>query len=115
MSSGLSATRRASGQGAGAAMIGSAAGNEARVVGVTHGGSLFLIDSGRAVPNRDPAEPLLRAGWIYDRPSMKLMAGGGKLPVGAYLEHGKWDDVTLPPAEVATIEANVTLLLADER
>jgi hypothetical protein len=86
-----------------------------RVVGVTQGGSLFLIDSGRPVPNCDPAEPMLRAGWIYDRPSMKLMAGGGTLPVGTYLSHGNWDEVALPPEEIAALEANVALLLADEQ
>jgi hypothetical protein len=119
MSSGLSASRRAPGRRAGATVFGPAARDEQvgrpRIVGVAHGGSLFLIDSGRPVPNCDPTEPLVRAGWIYNRPSMKLMAGGGSLPVGTYLERGKWDEVTLPPEEIAAIEANVALLLADEQ
>jgi hypothetical protein len=119
MSSGLSATRRAPGQRAAAAMLDPAASDDTverpRVVGVTHDGSLFLIDSGRPVPNRDPAEPISRAGWIYTRRSMKLMEGGGKIPVGTYLSHGKWDEVTLPPEEIAVIEANVALLLAEQQ
>lgn len=97
----------------------SARSNEAagrpRVVGVAHGGSLFLIDSGRPVPNFDPTEPMLRAGWIYDWPGMTLMPGGGTLPVGTYLSHGTWEEVVLPPEEIAAIEASVTLLLADEQ
>jgi hypothetical protein len=118
MSSGLSASRQAPGQRAQAARRATSSSGEAagrpRVVGVGHGGSLFLIDSGRPVQNPDPADPMLPAGWIYNRPSMTLMPGGGRLPLRTYLEHGEWDDVTLPPEEIAAIEASVALQLAHE-